>query len=94
MIYKILEFWAIFKSGKTITDMTKLFSLIESWDFDLLLLGSNIAVRHIYKNVIGMQNCAQNNFDSLPGNNVAFGHILKSQYLLTKCCRAILDSKN
>ena len=53
----------------------------EDCDFNLSLLGSNIAVRYISKNVFEMQNCAQNHFDRLLGNNVAFRHILKSQYL-------------
>ena len=81
MIFK--NFWAIFgvKSGKTITDMIKLFSSYENQDFNLLFSGSNIAVRYIFKTVIGMQNYAQNHFDRLLGNNVAFGRILESQYL-------------
>ena len=61
----------------------------------ILYLESNIAVRYIFKKVIGMQNCAQNYFYRLLGNKMWILDTFQNLNIcLNICCRAILDLKN
>ena len=98
MIFKILEFWAIFDCQISFLryhwyDRTVFFN----WKLRLyiLYLESNIAVRYIFKKVIGMQNCAQNHFYRLLGNKMWLLDTFQNLNIcLNICCRAILDPKN
>ena len=53
----ILGHFFMFESGKTINDITKLFSLVERNDPNLLFLGSKIALKHIFKKYWDFKMC-------------------------------------
>ena len=52
----------MFESGKTINDITKLFSLVERNDPNLLLFGSKIALQHISNRYCDFKMCPKATF--------------------------------